>query len=100
MKFKDFTSKDKYNLLDLFVNNEKTLLRIYEALFPQKQTYPYPPAHPFTATDNSSKATTMYQSQGGFVLNSHINRNAAALNITIDTAVTQPQIPLYGSQLF
>ena len=32
----DFTSKDKCNLLDLFVNNEKTLLKIYEALFPHR----------------------------------------------------------------
>jgi hypothetical protein len=33
----DFTNKDKYHLLDLFVNNEKTLLKIYEALFPNRQ---------------------------------------------------------------
>ncbi len=33
----DFTNKDKYNLLDLFVNNEQTLLKMYEALFPNKQ---------------------------------------------------------------
>jgi len=32
----DFTVKDKCNLLDLFVNNEKTLLKIYEALFPHR----------------------------------------------------------------
>jgi len=32
----DFTSKDKCNLLDLFVNNEKTLLKVYEALFPHR----------------------------------------------------------------
>lgn len=37
----DFTQKDKYNLLDLFVNNEKTLLKIYEALFPHR-TANYP----------------------------------------------------------
>jgi hypothetical protein len=34
--FQDFLSKDKLNILDLFVNNEKTLLRIYEALFPHR----------------------------------------------------------------
>ena len=33
----DFTNKDKYNLLDLFVNNEQTLLKMYEALFPNKR---------------------------------------------------------------
>lgn len=37
IKFDDFTAKDKFNLLDLFVNNEKTLVKIYEALFPPKQ---------------------------------------------------------------
>jgi len=36
VKFKDFTQKDKYNLIDIFVNNEKTLLKIYEALFAQQ----------------------------------------------------------------
>jgi len=36
VKLGDFTTKDKCNLLDLFVNNEKTLLKIYEALFPHR----------------------------------------------------------------
>lgn len=36
MKLTDFTVRDKCNLLDLFVNNEKTLLKIYEALFPHR----------------------------------------------------------------
>lgn len=36
VKFSEFTSQDRNNLLDLFVNNEKTLLRIYENLFPRK----------------------------------------------------------------
>ena len=36
VKFSEFTSQDRNNLLDLFVNNEKTLLRIYEVLFPKK----------------------------------------------------------------
>jgi len=36
VKFTEFTSQDRNNLLDLFVNNEKTLLRIYENLFPRK----------------------------------------------------------------
>jgi hypothetical protein len=35
----DFTEKDKVNLLDLFVNNEKTLLKIYEALFPHRASH-------------------------------------------------------------
>lgn len=36
VKVSDFTSRDKSHILDLFVNNEKTLLKIYEALFPHR----------------------------------------------------------------
>ena len=36
VKVSDFTSRDKTHILDLFVNNEKTLLKIYEALFPHR----------------------------------------------------------------
>lgn len=38
VKFSEFTAQDRNNLLDLFVNNEKTLLKIYEILFPKKQS--------------------------------------------------------------
>lgn len=38
VKFQDFTSKDRYNILDLFVNNEKTLIKIYEVLFPNRMS--------------------------------------------------------------
>ena len=40
VKFSEFTAQDRNNLLDLFVNNEKTLLRIYEVLFPKKAGQP------------------------------------------------------------
>ena len=36
IKYEDFTARDKYNILDLFVNNEKTLVKLYEALFPHR----------------------------------------------------------------
>lgn len=36
VKFSEFTTVDRNNLLDLFVNNEKTLLKIYEILFPRR----------------------------------------------------------------
>jgi len=36
VKISDFSNKDKANLLDLFVNNERTLLKIYEILFPHR----------------------------------------------------------------
>ena len=35
VKFDEFTQIDRNNLLDLFVNNERTLLKIYEILFSQ-----------------------------------------------------------------
>lgn len=38
IKFEDFTVIDKVNMLDLFVNNEKVLMRIYDCLFPKEQT--------------------------------------------------------------
>lgn len=38
IKITDFTVRDRCNLLDLFVTNEKTLLKIYEALFPHRAT--------------------------------------------------------------
>lgn len=36
IKIAEFTPIDRCNLLDLFVNNEKTLLKIYEACFPHR----------------------------------------------------------------
>lgn len=36
VKFSEFTTQDRNNLLDLFVNNEKTLLKVYEILFPKR----------------------------------------------------------------
>ena len=38
VKINEFTSKDRGNLLDLFVNNERTLLKVYEILFPHRAT--------------------------------------------------------------
>lgn len=34
VKANEFTARDKTNMLDLFVNNEKTLFKIYELIFP------------------------------------------------------------------
>lgn len=35
VKIDEFTSNDKVNLLDLFVNNEKTLVVIHDSLYPK-----------------------------------------------------------------
>lgn len=40
VKISEFTSQDRNHLLDLFVNNEKILLRIYEILFPKRTNAP------------------------------------------------------------
>lgn len=37
VKISDFNARDKFNILDLFVNNEKTLIKIYEVLFPHRK---------------------------------------------------------------
>ena len=34
VKYEEFTSVDSVRLLDLFVNNEATLLKMYELIFP------------------------------------------------------------------
>jgi hypothetical protein len=36
VKFDEFTQQDSVRLLDLFVNNEQTLLKMYEFLFPHQ----------------------------------------------------------------
>ena len=37
VKFEEFNSKDKFHFMELFVTNEKTLMLIYESLFPKKK---------------------------------------------------------------
>lgn len=38
VKYSEFSSADRSNLLDLFVNNETTLIKMYDILFPRNQT--------------------------------------------------------------
>lgn len=59
IKLSDFTPQDKQSLLDLFVNNEKTLLKIYEALFPHNSS------NLTTADHNLSYRSNDYMSIGG-----------------------------------
>ena len=66
VKISDFTGRDKSHLLDLFVNNEKTLLNIYEALFPHRATSgigtfsQQAPGNQFTVGENGQ----LYQQAG------------------------------------
>lgn len=39
VKLEEFTAMDRINILDLFVNNEKTLLRVHEVLFPGTSSF-------------------------------------------------------------
>ena len=36
VKYADFTQLDKYNLLDMFVNNPTTYEYLYKSIFPNK----------------------------------------------------------------
>ena len=57
VKVSDFTARDKSHILDLFVNNERTLLKIYEALFPHRAApqnqFSQMPPQPMTLMENS-----------------------------------------------
>lgn len=54
----DFTARDRFIILDLFVNNEKTLLKIYEALF---QTRPPAAQTLVNAAGSPAKGESMEQ---------------------------------------
>ena len=75
VKYEDFTNKDKFNILDLFVNNEKTLVKIYEALFPHRAN------NPTKALKGSiSSTSTADRSIGRYGYHSGVNVNAQGEN--------------------
>ena len=39
VRLDEFTASDRAHLLDLFVNNETTLLKVYEVLFPGTRSF-------------------------------------------------------------
>lgn len=71
IKLNEFTTKDRENLLDLFVNNEKTLLTIYEVLFPK-------PSLKYTGL----KGATDMINVAGHSLQHHSNVSGSELNAT------------------
>lgn len=92
VKLSDFTTKDKNNLLDLFVNNEKTLLKIYEILFPHR-------AAPNAGAGVSSQ---MVQESGGGVYGQNALRQlqSKSQSTRISYAVTQGNpVPLNAPQI-
>lgn len=64
VKYSEFTAQDRNNLLDLFVNNETTLLKIYEILFPKK-TNPNNSLKQTNLLKNSSETIKFASNQKG-----------------------------------
>lgn len=60
IKLSEFTPQDKSSLLDIFVNNEKTLLKMYEILFPRVSNLMSEP-------QNKSFKTHTYQAGNNFI---------------------------------
>ena len=65
VKFEEFTQADRHNLLDLFVNNERTLLKIYEVLFSNSNNFKQAqilgnPSDSIQLNDTSNKKLVMY----------------------------------------
>ena len=65
VKFDEFTQADRHNLLDLFVNNERTLLKIYEVLFSNSSNFKQAqilgnPSDSIQLNDTSTKKLVMY----------------------------------------
>lgn len=65
IKLEELTVNDRINLLDLFVNNEKTLLLVHESLFPK-----HPQSYRTKASDRLSEInmanTTMLETSSAF----------------------------------
>eukprot|EP00347_Sterkiella_histriomuscorum_P006958 403350786 len=77
IKISDFNAKDRFNILDLFVNNEKTLIKIYEALFPHRTNK----SLLTSTTSNSQNINNITQSNTNFLTNNPI-KSVKALNIS------------------
>lgn len=80
VKLGDFTAKDKSNLLDLFVNNEKTLLKIYEILFPHR-------ANP----NSSGNGAGLSSNISDFGSNVYGNNAIKAMNASINPSIVSVQ---------
>ena len=88
IRISDFTTKDRINLLDLFVNNEKTLLKMFEVLFPDKKK----------VSKGHAQSNSMFISSPQNFNNTSVNTSIdATLDITsntiqLPTAVMLPEI--------
>ena len=83
VKISDFTNRDKTNMLELFVNNEKTLLKIYEILFPHRAG---PNAGSGVSQSMVADAGNVYGQSALRVLTRGSGRSQGALKNLSDTA--------------
>jgi hypothetical protein len=72
IKHEDFTAKDKFNILDLFVNNQKTLIKIYEALFPHRMN-----SNSNISTNRSPSGEKMLTGRYGYISGVETSTQAA-----------------------
>ena len=100
IKITEFTPIDRCNLLDLFVNNEKTLLKIYEACFPHRtNNFTDPNQNMMNNVDlgNSRQAHQKNHSMGEFS-RSDFNENFKVISATGDIKQAK-DTSFYANQL-
>jgi len=73
VKYDEFTQIDRTNLLDLFVNNERTLLKVYEVLF---------------AKPNFNRQQILGNPSDSIYLNEGSNKNFKLMDSSLMTQVT------------
>lgn len=74
VKLEEFTVNDRINLLDLFVNNEKTLMQVHDSLFPKPTKVVYQNNSHF---NSEAQNITMLETSSNFESNADLD----AINI-------------------
>jgi len=104
VKFSEFTNQDRNNLLDLFVNNEKTLLKIYEILFPRKTastSYKTNSLKQISALKNSSDTIRFGKNQdllkGDSILQRSIDETQAGTDMMQNSTILPSILPAMNS---
>ena len=104
VKFSEFTNQDRNNLLDLFVNNEKTLLKIYEILFPKKTagtSYKTNSLKQISALKNSSDTIRIGQKsdilKGDSIMQRSIDETQAGTDLMQNSTILPSILPAMNS---
>lgn len=97
VKIEEFTLNDRINLLDLFVNNDRTLMIVHESLFPKPQkslrtqsdmkTLQSEMAGAQTTILENSSAYDSRPNFNGLIIKSHAGRNGKAAFTTMDRSL-------------